>query len=226
MWNDRTKALIGDVGIKKLKESNVAIIGIGGVGGYVCLMLARAGVGNITLVDFDRVDETNINRQVVANVNTTGMLKTEVMKNMILSVNRDCKVEIFSERFCAKFAEKLFSKKFDYIVDAIDSVSDKVDLIVYCKQHGINIISAMGAGNRIDIPHFKVVDIYKTSNDGLAKIMRRKLRENQIDSLDVATSESPAIKNDENKNIIGSISYYPAMCGCVLSAYVVNKILN
>ncbi len=226
MWNDRTKALIGDVGIKKLKESHVAIIGVGGVGGYVCLMLARAGVGNITLVDFDRVDETNINRQVVANVNTTGMLKTEVMKNMILSVNRDCKVEIFSERFCAKFAEKLFSKKFDYIVDAIDSVSDKVDLIVYCKQHGINIISAMGAGNRIDIPHFKVVDIYKTSNDGLAKIMRRKLRENQIDSLDVATSESPAIKNDENKNIIGSISYYPAMCGCVLSAYVVNKILN
>ena len=226
MWNDRTKALIGDVGIKKLKESHVAIIGVGGVGGYVCLMLARAGVGNITLVDFDRVDETNINRQVVANVNTTGMLKTEVMKNMILSVNRDCKVEIFSERFCAKFAEKLFSKKFDYIVDAIDSVKDKVDLIVYCKQHGINIISAMGAGNRIDIPHFKVVDIYKTSNDGLAKIMRRKLRENQIDSLDVATSESPAIKNDENKNIIGSISYYPAMCGCVLSAYVVNKILN
>ena len=226
MWNDRTKALIGDVGIKKLKESHVAIIGVGGVGGYVCLMLARAGVGNITLVDFDRVDETNINRQVVANVNTTGMLKTEVMKNMILSVNRDCKVEIFSERFCAKFAEKLFSKKFDYIVDAIDSVSDKVDLIVYCKQHGINIISAMGAGNRIDIPHFKVVDIYKTSNDGLAKIMRKKLRENQIHSLDVVTSESPAIKNDENKNIIGSISYYPAMCGCVLSAYVVNKILN
>lgn len=226
MWKDRTKALIGDVGVKKLENSHVAVIGVGGVGGYVCLMLARAGVGRITLVDFDRVDETNINRQVVANVNTIGMLKTEVMRNMILSINKDCKVDIFSERFCAQFADRLFSNKFDYVVDAIDSVSDKIELIVYCKQHGINIISAMGTGNRIDIPHFKVTDIYKTSNDGLARVMRKKLREQGIEKLDVVTSESPAIKNDENKNIIGSISYYPAMCGCVLSAFVIDKILN
>lgn len=226
MWKDRTKALIGENGVKKLENSHVAVIGVGGVGGYVCLMLARAGVGRITLVDFDRVDETNINRQVVANVNTVGMLKTEIMKNMILSINKDCKVDIFSERFCAQFADKLFSNKFDYVVDAIDSVSDKIELIVYCKHHDINIISAMGAGNRIDIPHFKVMDIYKTSNDGLARVMRKKLREQGIEKLDVVTSESPAIKNDENKNIIGSISYYPAMCGCVLSAYVINKILN
>lgn len=226
MWKDRTKVLIGENGVKKLENSHVAVIGVGGVGGYVCLMLARAGVGRITLVDFDRVDETNINRQVVANVSTVGMLKTEVMKNMILSINKDCKVDIFSERFCAQFADKLFSNKFDYVVDAIDSVSDKIELIVYCKHHNINIISAMGAGNRIDIPHFKVMDIYKTSNDGLARVMRKKLREQGIEKLDVVTSESPAIKNDENKNIIGSISYYPAMCGCVLSAYVINKILN
>lgn len=226
MWKDRTKALVGENGVKKLENSHVAVIGVGGVGGYVCLMLARAGVGRITLVDFDRVDETNINRQVVANVNTVGMLKTEIMKNMILSINKDCKVDIFSERFCAQFADKLFSNKFDYVVDAIDSVSDKIELIVYCKHHDINIISAMGAGNRIDIPHFKVMDIYKTSNDGLARVMRKKLREQGIEKLDVVTSESPAIKNDENKNIIGSISYYPAMCGCVLSAYVINKILN
>lgn len=226
MWKDRTKVLIGENGVKKLENSHVAVIGVGGVGGYVCLMLARAGVGRITLVDFDRVDETNINRQVVANVSTVGMLKTEVMKNMILSINKDCKVDIFSERFCTQFADKLFSNKFDYIVDAIDSVSDKIELIVYCKHHNINIISAMGAGNRIDIPHFKVMDIYKTSNDGLARVMRKKLREQGIEKLDVVTSESPAIKNDENKNIIGSISYYPAMCGCALSAYVINKILN
>ena len=226
MWKDRTKALIGENGVKKLENSHVAVIGVGGVGGYVCLMLARAGVGRITLVDFDRVDETNINRQVVANVNTIGMLKTEVMKNIILSINKDCKIDIFSERFCAQFANRLFSNKFDYVVDAIDSVSDKIELIVYCKQHGINIISAMGAGNRIDIPHFTVLDIYKTSNDGLARVIRKKLREQGIEKLDVVTSESPAIKNDENKNIIGSISYYPAMCGCVLSAYVINKILK
>lgn len=226
MWTDRTKLLIGQDGLDKLKSKHVAIVGVGGVGGYVCLMLARAGVGELTLVDFDTVDETNINRQVVANTETVGKLKTEVMKSMILSINKKCKVNIISERFCAEISEKLFSNKFDFVVDAIDSVTDKIELIVYCKEHNINIVSAMGAGNRIDIPSFKVIDIYKTSHDGLAKIMRKKLREKNIDKLDVVTSESSAIKNEQNKNVIGSISYYPAMCGCVLSAYVINKILE
>ena len=226
MWTDRTKVLIGEDGIETLKQKHIAVIGIGGVGGYVCLMLARAGVGELTLVDFDKVDETNINRQAVANLETVGKLKTEVMKDMISRINKNCKVNVVSERFCEEITDKLFSNKFDYVVDAIDSVSDKISLIVYCKQHNINIVSAMGAGNRIDIPNFKVVDIYKTSHDGLAKIMRKKLREKNIGKLDVVTSESPAIKNDTNKNVLGSISYYPAMCGCVLSAYVINKILE
>lgn len=223
MWTDRTMALVGEDGLNKLKNSKVCVVGIGGVGGYVCLMLVRAGIENITIVDFDTVDQTNINRQVVANVETVGKLKTEVMKEMILKINPNCKVDIYSERFCAEMAERLFSTQFDYVVDAIDSVQDKVDLICCCKQKNLNIVSAMGAGNRVAIPEFKVVDIYKTSYDGLAKVVRKKLKEKGVESLDVVSTQEQAIKID---NFVGSISYYPAMCGCVLSAFVVNKLLK
>lgn len=224
MWKDRTESLIGKEGVEKLQNSHVCVIGIGGVGGYVCTMLARAGIENITLVDFDKVDETNINRQVVANTETVGKLKTEIMKQMILKINPSCNVDIFSERFNNQLADKLFKKNFDYVVDAIDSVNDKVDLIVYCKTRKINIISAMGAGNRKNIPQFSVTDIYKTSNDGLAKVMRKKLREREILSLDVVTSIEKAEKITQKT--IGSIVYYPAMCGCVLAAFVINKLIE
>ncbi len=223
MWRERTVALLGQNGVDCLENSHVCVIGIGGVGGYVCMMLARAGVSNLTLVDFDKVDETNINRQVVANVKTVGKLKTEVMKDMISEINPNCNVTVVSERFNKELAENLFKEKFDYVVDAIDSVNDKVDLIDFCKNNDINIVSAMGAGNRKNIPEFKVVDIYKTFNDGLAKVMRKKLRERQIISLDVVTSIEKAEKIEEN--VVGSISYYPAMCGCVLAAFVINKLI-
>ena len=154
MWNDRTKLLVGQEGIEKLEKASVAIIGVGGVGGYVCHMLARAGVGRITIVDFDKVDETNINRQVVANAKTVGKLKTDVMKKQILDINPQCKVTAFANRLDAEFAQKLFEQKFDYIVDAIDSVADKVDLICESIKREIPIVSAMGAGNRKDIPQF------------------------------------------------------------------------
>lgn len=225
MWTDRTKILIGQNGVEKLEKSKVAVIGIGGVGGYTCQMLARAGVGNITLIDFDKVDETNINRQIVATTKTVGKLKTEVMRDIIFEINPKCKVNALCERFSLQNAERLLSQNFDYVIDAIDSVPDKVELICFCKEKNINIISAMGAGNRIGIPTFKVVDIYKTFNDGLAKIMRKKLRERHIKTLDVVTSEEIAMKNGKNTEI-GSISYYPAMCGCVLGAFVINKLLK
>ena len=224
MWNDRTKLLVGQDGIDKLEKASVAVIGIGGVGGYVCHMLARAGVGHITIVDFDKVDETNINRQLVANSKTIGKQKTDVMKNQLLEINPSCEITAFANRFNADFAKKFFDAKFDYIVDAIDSVSDKVDLICECVSREIPIVSAMGAGNRKDIPNFKVVDIYKTFNDGLAKVMRKKLRERGIKKLDVVTCETPAEKIDKRKSAVGSIAYYPAMCGCVLSAFVINQI--
>lgn len=224
MWKDRTKALIGEIGIEKLSKSHVCVVGIGGVGGYVCAMLVRAGIENLTIIDFDKVDETNINRQFVANVDTVGKLKTEVMQEMLLKINPKCKINVYNERFNKDFAEKHFNENFDYVVDAIDSVQDKLDLICYCKAHNINIISAMGAGNRKNIPHFEVMDVYKTFNDGLAKVMRKKLRESEIESLDVVTSIDKAEKIGEK--VVGSISYYPAMCGCVLSAFVINKLLE
>lgn len=224
MWKDRTRILVGDDGIEKLKNSHVCIVGLGGVGGHACMMLARAGVENLTLVDFDKVDQTNINRQIVANINTVGRYKTEVLKDMILNINPNCRVQIFTQKFEISIAEKLFQTKFDYVIDAIDSVQDKLDLITFCKTHKINIISAMGAGNRINIPHFEVMDVFKTYNDGLAKVMRKKLRERQIEKLDVVTSIEKAEKIEAN--VVGSISYYPAMCGCVLSAFVLNKLLE
>ena len=225
MWNSRTVALIGEEANNRLKSSNVCVVGIGGVGGYVCQMLVRAGIENITLVDYDVVDTTNINRQVVANVDTVGKLKTEVMREMILKINPNCKVKVVSKKYEFQISDELFCEgKFDYVIDAIDSVKDKVDLIDYCKDNQINIVSAMGAGNRKDIPNFCVMDIYKTHNDGLAKVMRKRLRERGVSSLDVVTCTTTAERVQEG--FIGSISYYPAMCGCVLSAYVINKLIN
>lgn len=224
MWTDRTKILIGQDGIDNLKNKKIAIIGIGGVGGYVCLMLARAGIENFTLIDFDNVDETNLNRQVVANTKSIGKNKAMVMKEMIEEINPCCNILVKDKRICRENIFDLLNEKYDYVVDAIDSVRDKVELICYCKDHNLKIISAMGAGNRIDIPTFKVMDIYKTNYDPLAKIIRKQLRERKINSLDVVISDSPAITTKNTQ--IGSISYYPAMCGCVISAYIINEIIK
>lgn len=227
MWTDRTKILIGQDGVDILKNSKVAIIGLGGVGGYVASILARAGVGNFTLVDFDKIDETNINRQIVATSKTVGQYKTDVLKKMILEINPKCNIKVVCEKFTVENAEKILkSEQFDYVVDAIDSVTDKLELICFCKNNNIKIVSAMGAGNRIGIPNFKIMDIYKTSNDGLAKVVRKKLREREISSLDVAICDEQSLKIDRRTQSVGSISYYPAMCGCVLGAYVIEKLLK
>lgn len=227
MWNDRTKILIGQDGIEKLEKSNVAVVGIGGVGGHVCEMLVRAGIGNLTIIDFDKIDETNINRQVVANTETVGLLKTDVMKEILIKINPNCNVKTICEQLSKDNVDKvLTAEKYDFVVDAIDNVTNKIDLICFCKENGIKIVSAMGVGNRIGIPNFKVTDIYKTANDGLAKVLRKKLRERGISSLDVVISEEVAEKIDKKTMSVGSISYYPTMCGCVLSAYVIQNLIN
>ena len=227
MWNDRTKLLIGQSGLEKLEKSNVAVVGIGGVGGYVCEMLVRAGVGRLTIVDFDTIDETNINRQLVANTETVGLLKTEVMEKMLKKINPQCKIMVKNVQLSKENVGRIIgTEKYDFVVDAIDNVTNKIDLICFCKENGIKIVSAMGAGNRFGIPNFKVTDIYKTSNDGLARVLRKKLRERGVSSLDVVISEETAEKIDKKTMSVGSISYYPAMCGCVLSAYVVQNLLK
>lgn len=226
MWEDRTKILIGENGINNLSHSKVAVIGVGGVGGYVCHLLARAGIGNMTIVDFDTVDETNINRQIVATTKTVGLNKVDVMKAQLLEINPALKLEAINSRISSENIGEILPKDagFDFVIDAIDSVKDKIDLICYCKQNAIEIVSAMGAGNRAEVPKFEVLDIYKTSNDGLAKVIRKKLRERGVEKLTVVTSTQKPIKHSEN--VVGSISYQPAMCGCVIAGYVIEKLKN
>ena len=219
MWLDRTKSMLGEDGIKKLQNASVTIVGVGGVGGEVAVLLARAGVGRLRLIDFDVVDETNINRQAVAYTNTVGKKKTDVLAEIIKKINPNCLVEAISKRLTKENVGELLGDFF--VVDAIDSVQDKVELIDYATKNNLQIISAMGAGNRFDYPYFKVVDIYKTSNDGLAKVLRKKLKERGVKKLQVVAPESVAQKISP----VGSISYYPVACATVVSAYVVNQIL-
>ena len=222
MDNSRTEALIGKDAIKKLASKHVTIVGTGGVGGYTTIMLARAGVEKFKLIDFDDVSPSNVNRQIVAFQSTIGRKKVYVLKEMLLGINPNMVVEVCPTRLTNENLESLIGET-DVIIDAIDSVKDKIALIVYSKKNNINIISAMGAGNRYDMPSFKLVDIFSTSDDGLAKVVRKGLREAGIKDLDVVISSSKANKVE---GVIGSISYYPAMSGCFLASVVVNKIIN
>ncbi len=221
--NYKTELLIGNNGVSKLKNANIIIFGIGGVGGYTCEMLVRAGIGNLTIVDFDKVDITNINRQIIALNSNVGEFKVNAMQKRILDINSAINLNIVNARVCAENVKELLNSNYDYVIDAIDSVTDKINLIVTAKELRLNIISAMGAGNRIQIPQFEVCDLYKTYNDGLAKVLRKKLKEKGIDKHLVVFSKNQATPCGDQ---IGSISYYPAMCGCVLAGYVINELLN
>lgn len=222
MDKSRTELLIGSENLKKIESKHVTIVGVGGVGGYVALMLARAGVKRFKLIDYDKISSSNINRQVVATTSSIGLNKVDIMKEIILSINDEAEVAVINDKLSENNVSKYISNT-DVVIDAIDCVVDKVALIIYCKKNNLNIISAMGAGNRFDVPNFYLTDIYKTHDDGLAKVVRKKLRENNILSLDVVTTNSKPINCGK---VIGSISYYPAMCGCTISAVVINKILR
>ena len=218
----RTELLIGSK-IDNLKKSKIIIFGLGGVGGYVAEMLVRSGIENITIVDFDKVDITNKNRQIIALNSTIGKFKTDALKDRLLDINENCKILAINEKLSRDNIHKFNLSEYDYIVDAIDMVSSKIALIEFAYKNNIPIISAMGAGNRFDIPHFEVKDIYQTSNDKLAKVLRHELRKMGVEHHTVVCSNSMPINCGEH---IGSISYYPAVCGCVLSAYVINKIIG
>lgn len=218
----RTEILLGD-DIQKLHNSNVIVFGVGGVGGYVAEMLVRSGVGNITIVDFDNVDISNKNRQIIALDSTIGKAKVDVMADRLHDICNFCNVTKINAKLLPENIEEFHLDRYDYIIDAIDMVSSKLSLIVYAHENNLPIISAMGAGNRVGIPSFKVADIFETYNDGLAKVLRKKLRENNISKHTVVFTENIATPNGDT---IGSIAYYPAMCGCVLSAYVIEKLIG
>lgn len=222
MDKSRTQALIGKNNVEKIAFKRVTIVGVGGVGGYVATLLARAGVGKIRIIDFDTVSPSNFNRQVVAVKGNEGRLKVEALKDILLSINEDIEVDSVPQKLDKDNVSSLLENS-DIVVDAIDIVKDKVALIIYCKKHNINVISAMGAGNRYDQPNFYLTDIYKTHDDGLAKVIRKALREEGVKNLDVVTCDS---KPEKVEGVIGSISYYPAVCGAVIASAVVNKIIK
>ncbi len=218
----RTQKLVGDDGLQRLFASKVLVVGVGGVGGYAVEMLARAGVGTLGIMDGDLVDITNKNRQIIALDSTVGIPKVEAFKARIRGINPNCNVLTFNERFSEGNA-KVLDMEWDYIVDAIDSFDDKVALICLAKQKGIDIISAMGAGNRVELCDFEICDIYKTSYDPLAKKLRKALKDRDIKSHDVCYTKTPTIPTS---NGVGSVSYVPPLCGIKLAGYVITQILN
>lgn len=224
MQNQRTEILIGENGVKTLSQKSVLVVGVGGVGGYVCEMLARCGVGRLTLVDFDKVDITNINRQIVALHSTVGQNKVEAIKTRIHDINPNIEVTAICQKISSENIEKILSKKFDFVVDAIDDVENKILLIKTCQDKGLKLVCALGSGNRFVIPKFEVVDISKTENDGLAKKIRLGLRRLGINHQTVVYSKQDRVKTDTTT--IGSISYFPAMCGCVIAGFVINSLLE
>ncbi|MCD5410463.1 MAG: tRNA threonylcarbamoyladenosine dehydratase [Clostridiales bacterium] len=224
----RTELLIGLEGIERLKNSKIAVFGVGGVGSYAVEALARCGVGKIVLIDYDKICITNVNRQVHATSTTIGEIKVKAMKNRILDINPDAEVVIFNEKYISESANKLLSDDYDYVIDAIDMVSSKIDLIVKCKERGIKIISSMGAGNKMDPTKFEVADIFKTETCPLARVLRKELRKKNVSDLKVVYSKeivSKIEKEDKNiESIIGSISFVPSAVGLILASVVVKEI--
>ena len=225
MWYDRTQVLIGKDNIEKLANIHVAVFGIGGVGSYTVEALVRAGIGEITIVDADIVDETNINRQLLATQDVIGQAKVDVLEKRILSINPEIKVNKIHQFYNEENREMFFNKRYDYVVDAIDSISSKIDLIKYCYDNKINIISSMGTANKIEPLKLKVTDIKKTTVCPLAKIIRKKTKELGIEKLKVVYSEELPRKN-ENTNVLGSISFVPSVAGLIIASEVIRDIIN
>lgn len=227
----RTELLIGKEALEKLKHSKVAVFGIGGVGSYVVEGLARAGIGNFVLVDKDVISLTNLNRQIIATTKTLERPKVEVAKERILEINPDANVEIYQEFFMPD-SKNIIDNSISYIIDSIDTVTAKIELVVRAKKYNIPIISSMGTGNKLDPTKFEVTDIYKTSVCPLAKVMRKELKRRGIEKLKVVYSKEEPIKPDlnyeteNNKVVPGSISFVPSVAGLIIAGEVVKDFLN
>jgi tRNA A37 threonylcarbamoyladenosine dehydratase len=225
----RTEMLIGKENLEKLKNSRVAVFGVGGVGGYTVEALVRAGVGTLDLIDSDRVDITNLNRQIIATHSTIGRLKVEVARDRALDINPDIKINTHAVFFSSENAADFDFSKYDYIVDAIDSVTSKIQLILKAKEADTPIISSMGMGNKLDPTLLQVTDISKTSVCRLARVMRYELRRRGVTHLKVVYSKEPPIKPNipEGEKIVpGSISFVPAAAGLIIAGEVVREIIS
>lgn len=220
---DRTIALIGEDALARLKSSHVAVFGVGGVGGYVVEALARAGVGKLTLVDNDTVNETNLNRQVIALHSNVGKLKTEAFKERIRDIDPSIEVSLRTVFFLPENADTFDFTEFDYVVDAIDTVSGKLALVEKAQAAGVRIISSMGAGNKLDPTAFKVADIYKTNVCPLAKAMRKECKTRGLKGFKcVYSEEEPVIK----ERVVASISFVPSAVGLIIASEVVKDLIG
>lgn len=242
----RTQLLLGEEAMEKLKNSRVAVFGIGGVGGYVCEALVRSGVGAFDLIDDDKVCLTNLNRQIIATRKTVGKYKADVMKERMLEINPDVDVTVHKCFFLPENADEFPFEKYDYVVDAVDTVSAKLEIIMQAKKKQIPVISCMGAGNKLDASAFRVADIHKTKMCPLAKVMRRELRKRGVKKLKVVYSEEkptrpledmsiscrshcicpPGAKHKctERRDIPGSVAFVPSAAGLILAGEVVKDL--
>ena len=220
----RTIAVLGEDAIERLKNCRVAVFGVGGVGSYTVEALVRAGVGAIDLIDNDTFNVTNINRQLYATHKTVGQYKVDVAAARIHDINPECKVTAHKMYYLPENAEALDLSQYDYIVDAIDTVAAKVELIVRADKVGTGIISSMGTGNKLHPELFEIADIYKTSVCPLAKVMRTRLKKEGIKKLKVVYSKEEPITNPDN--IIGSVPFVPSVAGLIIAGEVVKEMVN
>lgn len=230
-WYERTRMLLGDEAVEKLKKANVIIFGVGGVGSFAAEAVARAGVGSITLVDNDTVALTNINRQIIALNSTVGRMKTEVMAERIRDINPECNVKYINEFILYDNIDSVLSEKYDYCVDAVDTVTAKLAIIMRCRELDIPVISSMGTGNKLDPTKLEITDIYKTSVCPLAKVMRKELKARGVSKLKVCwSSEEPKIplESEEITNkrrTPGSVSFVPSVAGLIIGGEVVKELV-
>ena len=226
---DRTRGVIGDSGITKLNNARVAVFGIGGVGGYVAEALARSGVGALDLIDKDVVSVTNINRQIVALYSTVGKYKTEVMKDRIADINPDCKVVEHLLFYLPETADEIDLSEYDFVVDAIDTVTAKLELAVRTKELGVPFIACLGTGNKLDPTKLTVADVSKTSICPLARVMRRELKARGINHLTVLYSTEEPIRStvtENGKPVPASTAFVPSAAGLIIASYVVRKLVE
>lgn len=223
----RTELLLGQEAMDRLRRSRVAVFGIGGVGGHVVEALARAGVGRLDLIDHDKVSMSNINRQIIATLDTVGMDKVDVMKERILSINPEAQVETHRCFYLPENADTFDLSQYSYVVDAIDTVTAKIELILRAEEVGVPVISCMGTGNKLNPMQLEVADIYQTSVCPLAKVMRRELRKRNVEKLKVLYSKEEPIKNYlsvQGRAVPGSVSFVPSAAGLIIASEVVREI--
>lgn len=221
--HERTVNLLGKEALDIISKSRVIVFGVGGVGGYVIEALARCGVGYIDLVDRDVVSESNINRQIIATYNTIGRYKTEVMRDRIMSINPHAKVNIYNMFYLPENSGEIDLSVYDYVVDAVDTVTAKIEIISSAKKCGVPVISSMGTGNKLNPMGFEVADISKTSVCPLAKVMRKELKKRGISDVKVVYSKEEPVSKSQ---VPGSVSFVPSVAGLIIASEVTKDLIS